>query len=225
MFGRVSRGLCVAGLALAFSGLAAAQQPEPKKPEAKPAVKVEAKAEAKPQQKENGKDLVEVAKEGKFSTLCELVKLAGLEEVLKGPAPMTLFAPTDDAFKACPDLEELKKPENKAKLVDLLTYHVGKGKLMAADLQKTTEPVKTMQARAVIAVALKDGKVVLNDKVHVVKADMAASNGVLHGIDAVLHAPAEKKVEMKPELKKEEPKREAPKPEPKPEPKPAEKKG
>jgi uncharacterized surface protein with fasciclin (FAS1) repeats len=210
MLGRMSRGLCVAVLALAFSGWAAAQ--EPKKPEAKPEAKPEIKKpEAAPQEKkEEGKDIVQVAKDAKFNTLCELLQLAGLVDTLKGKGPFTVFAPTDDAFKALgKELDDLKKPENKEKLAGILKAHVHSGKMMAADVAKATA-IKALNGE--LKVAAKDGKVTLNDKINVTKTDVAASNGVIHVIDAVV-VPAEKKVEAKPEMKKEEPKKEAPKPE------------
>lgn len=228
MFGRISRMVCVTVVAVAFSGIAAAQQPAAK-PEAKPEAKAQEKPAAKPEvKKEEGKDLVAVAGEAKCKTLCELVKLAGLEDALKGPVPMTLFAPTDEAFaKLGKDLDELKKPENKAKLADILKYHVVKGKLMAEQVGKE-KALKTLLPSAEIAVAMKDGKCTLNDKAAVTKADMAASNGVVHLIDTVLTPPEKKpepKLEAKPAEKKPEAKPEAKPAEKKPEAKPGDKKG
>ena len=89
------------------------------------------------------KDVVAVAAgAGSFNTLVAAVKAAGLIETLQGPGPFTVFAPTDEAFAKLPEgtLEDLLKPENKQKLVDILTYHVVAGKVMAAD-------VKTMKAK------------------------------------------------------------------------------
>lgn len=228
MLGRMSRGLCVAVLALAFSGWAAAQ--EPKKPEAKPEAKPEMKKpEAKPQEvKEAGKDIIAAATDAKLMTFVDLVKLAGLMDELKKPGPFTVFAPTDDAFKACKELADLKKPENKAKLADFLKGHVV-AKKIDAKKDKTAKPL----AGADILLADKDGKVTVNEKIKVTK-DLTASNGAIHVIDGVIMA-AEKKPEVKPEIKKEEPKKEPAKPEAKkeepkkegekkPEPKPGEKK-
>jgi len=230
MLGRMSRGLCVAVLALAFSGWAAAQ--EPKKPEAKPEAKPEIKKpEVAPQEKkaEEGKDIIATAMDAKLATFVDLVKLAGLTDELKKPGPFTVFAPTDDAFKACKELDDLKKPENKAKLADFLKGHVV-AKKIDAKKDKTAKPL----AGADILLADKDGKVTVNEKIKVTK-DLTASNGAIHVIDGVIMA-AEKKPEAKPEIKKEEPKKEPAKPEAKkeepkkegekkPEPKPGEKKG
>ena len=216
MLGRMSRGLCVAVLALAFSGWAAAQ--EPKKPEAKPEAKPEIKKpEVAPQEKkaEEGKDIIATAMDAKLATFVDLVKLAGLTDELKKPGPFTVFAPTDDAFKACKELDDLKKPENKAKLADFLKGHVV-AKKIDAKKDKTAKPL----AGADILLADKDGKVTVNEKIKVTK-DLTASNGAIHVIDGVIMA-AEKKPEAKPEIKKEEPKKEGEK---KPEPKPGEKKG
>jgi uncharacterized surface protein with fasciclin (FAS1) repeats len=132
-----------------------------------------------------GKDIVAVASgAGSFNTLVAAVKAAGLVETLQGPGPFTVFAPTDEAFAKLPKgtVEDLLKPENKAKLVAILTYHVVPGKVMAAD-------VKTMKAKTVNGQSL-DVKVtaggVTVDNAKVVKTDVAASNGVIHVIDTVV---------------------------------------
>jgi len=131
------------------------------------------------------KDIVDTAvAAGSFKTLVAAVQAAGLVETLKGEGPFTVFAPTDEAFAKLPagTVEELLKPENKQKLVDILTYHVVAGKVMAAD-------VKTMEAKTVqgssAAVKVADGKVTI-DKANVVKTDIEATNGVIHVIDAVI---------------------------------------
>ena len=131
------------------------------------------------------KDIVAVASgAGSFNTLVAAVKAAGLVETLQGPGPFTVFAPTDEAFAKLPKgtVEDLLKPENKAKLVAILTYHVVPGKVMAAD-------VKTMKAKTVngqsIDIKVADGAVTV-DKAKVVKTDVAASNGVIHVIDTVM---------------------------------------
>jgi uncharacterized surface protein with fasciclin (FAS1) repeats len=104
--------------------------------------------------------------------------------MLQGDGPFTVFAPTDEAFEALPKgtVENLLKPENKEKLGKVLAYHVLEGKVMAAD-------VKTMKAKsangAELNVKAEGGKVMINDA-KVVKADVAASNGVIHVIDKVL---------------------------------------
>jgi len=131
------------------------------------------------------KDIVAVASSaGSFNTLVAAVKAAGLVETLQGTGPFTVFAPTDEAFAKLPKgtVEDLLKPENKEKLVAILTYHVVAGKVMAAD-------VKTMKAKTVngqsLDVKVADG-VVTVDKATVVKTDVAASNGVIHVIDTVV---------------------------------------
>ncbi len=131
-------------------------------------------------------DIVEtaVAADG-FSTLVAAVKAAGLVDTLKGDGPFTVLAPTDAAFAKLPKgtLEELLKPENKDKLVAILTYHVIPGKVMAADVMKLKE-AKTVQG-SMVTVMTKDGKVHV-DEATVVKADIACSNGVIHVIDSVI---------------------------------------
>ena len=121
---------------------------------------------------------------GSFNTLVAAVKAAGLVETLQGTGPFTVFAPTDEAFAKLPKgtVENLLKPENKEKLVAILTYHVVSGKVMAAD-------VKTMKAKTVngqsLDVKVADGAVTV-DNAKVVKTDVAASNGVIHVIDTVV---------------------------------------
>jgi uncharacterized surface protein with fasciclin (FAS1) repeats len=137
------------------------------------------------QSNEKSKDIVAVAaSNGSFNTLVAAVKAAGLVETLQGPGPFTVFAPTDEAFAKLPKgtVEDLLKPENKAKLVSILTYHVVAGKVMAAD-------VKTMKAKTVNGQSLDvkvSGGAVTVDKAKVVKTDVAASNGVIHVIDSVV---------------------------------------
>ncbi len=94
------------------------------------------------------KDIVDTAAgAGKFETLIAAAKAAGLVETLKGPGPFTVFAPTDEAFAKLPKgtVEDLLKPENKAKLAAILTYHVLPGKVMAADIAGKKANVKTVQ--------------------------------------------------------------------------------
>ena len=121
---------------------------------------------------------------GQFNTLVAAVKAAGLVDTLNGAGPFTVFAPTDEAFAKLPagTVETLLKPENKEKLIAVLTYHVLAGKVMAAD-------VKTMSAKTVngkeVPVKVDAGKVTVGTA-NVVKTDIAASNGVIHVIDTVL---------------------------------------
>jgi len=133
-----------------------------------------------------GKDIVDTAVgAGQFKTLAAALQAAGLVETLKGKGPFTVFAPTDAAFAKLPagTVEMLLKPENKAKLTAILTYHVVAGKVMAADVVKVTS-AKTVQGESV-AVKVTGGKVTI-DNANVVTTDIAASNGVIHVIDTVL---------------------------------------
>jgi len=133
----------------------------------------------------SGKDIVAVASSaGNFTTLVTAIKAAGLVETLQGSGPFTVFAPTDEAFAKLPEgtLDDLLKPENKAKLAGILTYHVVSGKVMAAD-------VKTMMAKTVngqeLDIKVKDGAVTVNNA-KCTKTDIDASNGVIHVVDTVL---------------------------------------
>src|SRR5512140_1594766 len=100
-------------------------------------------------------DIVETAVTGNFNTLVTAVKAAGLVETLKGPGPFTVFAPTDEAFAKLPPgtLESLLKPENKAKLVSILTYHVVPGKVMSEDVVKL-HSAKTVEGQTVAIKAM-----------------------------------------------------------------------
>jgi uncharacterized surface protein with fasciclin (FAS1) repeats len=132
------------------------------------------------------KDIVATAvSAGSFNTLVAAVKAAGLVETLKGPGPFTVFAPTDEAFAKLPagTLESLLKPENKAKLAGILTYHVVAGKVMAKDVVNLKE-AKTVNGQSA-QISVNGGKVMV-DKAKVVKTDIATSNGVIHVIDTVI---------------------------------------
>lgn len=136
-------------------------------------------------------DLVATAMQaGKFKTLCAAVEAAGLASTLQGEGPFTVFAPTDEAFAKLPagTVESLLKPENKGKLVSVLTYHVVPGRVFS-DRAVASKTLKTVQGQE-ITIAVKDGKA-MADKATIVKTDIDASNGVIHVIDAVL-MPAEK---------------------------------
>ncbi len=131
-------------------------------------------------------DIVDTAvKAGSFKTLVAAVKAAGLVETLKGDGPFTVFAPTDEAFAKLPEgtVESLLKPENKDKLVAILTYHVVAGNVKAADVVKLQE-AKTVQGKAV-KIQVTDGGVKVDDA-KVVKTDIECSNGVIHVIDSVI---------------------------------------
>jgi len=132
------------------------------------------------------KDIVDTAAAaGSFTTLVTAVKAADLVETLKGAGPFTVFAPTDEAFAKLPagTVEDLLKPENKAKLAAVLTYHVIPGKVMAADIAGKKLNVKTVQGSELAIDATNGVKV---DKATVITADVAASNGVIHIIDTVV---------------------------------------
>lgn len=121
----------------------------------------------------------------KFKTLVAAVKAAGLVETLKGDGPFTVFAPTDEAFAKLPEgtVESLLKPENKDKLVAILTYHVVPGKVMAADVIELKK-AKTVQGQAA-SITISDKGVKIDDA-NVVKTDIKAKNGVIHVIDSVI---------------------------------------
>ena len=136
------------------------------------------------------KDIVDTAvAAGQFKTLAAALTAAGLVDTLKGPGPFTVFAPTDAAFAALPagTVDTLLKPENKAKLTMILTYHVVAGKVMAVDVVKLKE-AKTVNG-AMVAVKV-DGSNVMINNAKVTTPDIAASNGVIHVIDTVLQPPA-----------------------------------
>lgn len=138
----------------------------------------------------SNQDIVDTAvASGQFKTLATALKAAGLVDTLKGSGPFTVFAPTDAAFAKLPvgTLNDLLKPENKTKLVAILTYHVVPGDVTAADVVKLSE-AKTVNG-AMLKVSTQNGKVMVNNA-DVVKTDIAASNGVIHVIDAVLLPPA-----------------------------------
>lgn len=131
-------------------------------------------------------DIVDTAvSAGNFKTLVAAVKAAGLVDTLRGKGPFTVFAPTDDAFAKLPagTVDTLIKPENKAKLVAILTYHVVPGKVMSAEVVGKKAMVKTVEGSE-ISVDGTNGVTINNAKV--IKADIETSNGVIHVIDTVL---------------------------------------
>lgn len=134
-------------------------------------------------------DIVDLAVKTEFlSTLVAAVKAGDLVGVLKGNGPFTVFAPTNEAFAKLPagTVENLLKPENKAQLVAVLTYHVVPGKVYSKDL-KNGMKAKTVQGSEV-TISLQGGKAMVN-KANVTTADIEASNGVVHVIDAVILPP------------------------------------
>jgi uncharacterized surface protein with fasciclin (FAS1) repeats len=136
------------------------------------------------------RDIVDTAvAAGSFKTLARALQAAGLVDTLKGAGPFTVFAPTDEAFAKLPagTLETLLKPENKAKLQRILTYHVVPGKVMAADVGK----LRSAKAVSGDTITISTANGVMIDKARVVKTDIGASNGVIHVIDSVI-LPGEK---------------------------------
>ncbi len=134
-------------------------------------------------------DIVELAASTDFlSTLVAAVKAGDLVDVLKGDGPFTVFAPTNEAFAKLPagTVENLLKPENKEKLIAVLTYHVVPGKILSSDL-KNGQKAKTVEGSE-ITVTLKDGKAMINNAT-VTSADIMADNGVVHVIDTVILPP------------------------------------
>ncbi|PTE16291.1 fasciclin domain-containing protein [Pseudogemmobacter blasticus] len=134
------------------------------------------------------KDIVDTAvAAGSFTTLVAAVQAAGLVDTLKGEGPFTVFAPTDAAFAALPagTVEDLLKPENKDKLVSILTYHVVPGKVMSTDL---TEGMKAATVNGKEVTITLDGGPKVNGAM-ISGPDVAASNGVIHVIDAVILPP------------------------------------
>jgi uncharacterized surface protein with fasciclin (FAS1) repeats len=125
------------------------------------------------------------AREPQLTTVTRLINEAGLAETLRGAGPYTLFAPSDDAFKAVPAATMAQLAANKDLLKQVLTFHVLPGKLMAAEL--TVASVKTVQG-ANLAIGKAGTFVTVEDAV-VTQADLAASNGVVHVIDRVLMPP------------------------------------
>lgn len=132
------------------------------------------------------KDIVDVAMEaGTFNTLIAAATAADLVDALKGEGPLTVFAPTDEAFAKLPEgtVEMLLQPENKDKLQAVLLYHVVEGKVTSAEVVKLTS-AKTLQGDT-IDISVKMGKVYVDDA-QVIAVDVEASNGIIHVIDSVI---------------------------------------
>jgi uncharacterized surface protein with fasciclin (FAS1) repeats len=139
--------------------------------------------------KAQSKDIVDLAVgNDNLKTLVAAVKAGGLVEVLKGDGPFTVFAPTDEAFAALPKgtLEMLLKPENKDKLVAILTYHVVSGKVMSTDLKNGQQAATVQGEKVKVSI---NGKTVKINDAKVIAADVKASNGVVHVIDKVILPP------------------------------------
>jgi uncharacterized surface protein with fasciclin (FAS1) repeats len=126
---------------------------------------------------------------GSFNTLIAAAKAAGLADALATGNNLTVFAPTDEAFAKLPagTVENLLKPENKAQLVAILTYHVLPRELLANQIPRGPIHVRTLKASGDRTLAVRKGKGgVTVDKANVVKANIMADNGVIHVIDQVL---------------------------------------
>ena len=131
-------------------------------------------------------DIVDTAiAAGDFTTLVAAVQAAGLVDTLRSDGPFTVFAPTDDAFAALPEgtVDALLLPENRDTLVAILTYHVVPSEIMSSDIAGQTATVATVQG-STLAVDATSG--VMINEANVITADVDASNGVIHVIDAVL---------------------------------------
>jgi len=131
-------------------------------------------------------DIVDTAvANGSFTTLAAALEAAGLIETLKSDGPFTVFAPTDEAFAKLPEgtVEMLLMPENKDKLVAILTYHVVPGKVSAVEVVEL-DSAKTVNGSDV-QISVREGTVFINDS-RVVMTDVYASNGVIHVVDTVI---------------------------------------
>ena len=131
-------------------------------------------------------DIVDTAvAAGSFKTLAAALQAAGLVDTLKGKGPFTVFAPTDEAFAKLPagTVEDLLKPENKEKLVAILTYHVVPGRDLASQVAKMSS-AKTVNGQ-LLAISVNGGTGMV-DNAKVTKTDILCSNGIIHVIDSVM---------------------------------------
>jgi uncharacterized surface protein with fasciclin (FAS1) repeats len=126
-----------------------------------------------------------VAAQGTLGTFSKAIAAAGLNNILNGAGPYTVFAPTDAAFEKLPtgQLDGWLKPENKAELISVLKYHVSAGRTSSEQVGNLTE-TKTMEGQA--ALIRKDGDKITIGSAHITTPDVTSSNGVLHVIDKVL---------------------------------------
>lgn len=181
----------VSAAALAFAGAAVAGAPAAaenavEEVKAKAIDTADAAASAAADVAAPAADIVDTAiAAGSFSTLVAAVQAADLVDTLKGEGPFTVFAPTDEAFAALPEgtVEDLLKPENKAKLASILTYHVVPGKVLSSDLSGEMS-VPTAQGEEV-SIVVADAGVTINGA-NITAVDIDTSNGVIHVIDAVI---------------------------------------
>jgi uncharacterized surface protein with fasciclin (FAS1) repeats len=144
-------------------------------------------------------DIVDVAvADGRFTTLVAAVQAAGLEDALRGEGPLTVFAPTDDAFAKLPEGTVEALLNDIPTLTDILLYHVVEGRVMAADVV-TLSSATTLQGDS-ISITVQNGRVFLNEDVEVIIVDIEATNGVIHVVDTVLLPPTAEAAEVQTEL-------------------------
>jgi uncharacterized surface protein with fasciclin (FAS1) repeats len=189
----------LAGAAAAFVVLPVLAQnmPTPSMQTQPPSLQTQPQVEAQPRTPssspamnsttESGSIVEVAAANGSFKTLTAALKAAGLDKTLASEGPYTVFAPTDEAFAALPEgaVEELLKPENRATLIKVLTYHVVQGEKTSSTLQ--SGEAKTLEG-ASVKVNVSSSGVMVNDA-NVVTPDIKASNGVIHVIDKVILPP------------------------------------
>jgi uncharacterized surface protein with fasciclin (FAS1) repeats len=186
----ISSFFLIAGLASASYAEPSQRHSAPTTPPVAPAAAMDAdaSAQATPAPRASG-NIIEVAtRAGQFTTLVAAINAAGLSETLNGTGPFTVFAPTDAAFAKLPagTVENLLMPENKAKLVALLTYHVVQGRVASADLAGISATPATVQGGTLTVDARSGVKI---GGANVTTPDVRASNGVIHVIDTVLMPP------------------------------------
>jgi len=142
---------------------------------------------AAPAQAQNRNIVQTASAAGQFKTLLAAATAAGLVDALSGPGPLTVFAPTDRAFRRLPagTVENLLKPENREQLRGILTYHVVAARIAARDVPHKPTLVATLNSGNSVR-AVRSKGVVHIDRARVVRADIRASNGVIHVIDRVL---------------------------------------
>lgn len=146
-----------------------------------------ASASPEPADSSKGNLLAVIKAAGKYNTFLKALEAAGLTAMLEQPGPYTVFAPTDEAFSKLPSgaLDRLLKPESKAKLAAVMNYHIAPGKVGSAALTKMDE-LKTLNGEEIDVDTGTDGKTIEMDDSKIVTPDIEASNGVVHGLDAVL---------------------------------------
>ena len=156
-----------------------------------PAIAAVALAIAAGQATATQKDIVETAiAAGNFTTLAAALEAAGLVDTLKGSGPFTVFAPTDEAFAMLPEgtVDNLLRPENREQLTAVLTHHVTSGKTLALDIARLGA-IESLNG-TMIDIEINGDRVTVNNAA-VVSADVIATNGVIHVLDAVILPPSQ----------------------------------